>query len=110
MLDTYCIDCHNSTLKSGGLELEGLDLNSASNDAKTWEKVLRKLRGRLMPPPGNQQPQQKDVDSFVAWLENNIDSHAIGPKAGPKAGYVPVQRLNRTEYAASVRPPGCRRE
>ena len=52
-----------------------------------------------MPPPGNPQPPQKDVDSFVAWMENTLDSHA----KGPKAGYVPIQRLNRTEYAASVK-------
>ena len=52
-----------------------------------------------MPPPGSPQPPQKDVDSFVAWMENTLDSHA----KGPKAGYVPIQRLNRTEYAASVK-------
>jgi hypothetical protein len=45
------------------------------------------------------QPPQKDIDSFVAWMENAIDSHT----EGPTAGYVPLQRLNRTEYAASVK-------
>jgi mono/diheme cytochrome c family protein len=99
MLTTYCIECHNPTVKSGGLSLEGLDLQNAANNADIWEKAVRKLRGRLMPPPGNAQPQQKDIDSFVAWMENTLDSHA----KGPKAGYVPIQRLNRTEYAASVK-------
>src|SRR5205823_7587871 len=60
---------------------------------------LRKLRGHLMPPPGSRQPAQKDVDSFVSWMETSLDSHP----AGPRAGYVPIQRLNRTEYAASVK-------
>ncbi len=45
---------------------------------------------------------QKDVDSFVGWMENTLDSHAPTPR-GPTAGYVPIQRLNRTEYAASVK-------
>jgi mono/diheme cytochrome c family protein len=99
LLSTYCNECHNSTVKSGGLVLEGLDLQKAPEDAQVWEKAVRKLRGRLMPPPGNAQPQQKDIDSFVAWMESTLDAH---PK-GPKAGYVPVQRLNRTEYAASVK-------
>ncbi len=107
MLNTYCVDCHNTTLKTGGLALDALDLNAAgrmsSDEAKTWEKALRKLRGRLMPPPGNPQPPQKDIDSFTAWMENALDTHAKGPKAGPTAGYVPIQRLNRTEYAASVK-------
>ena len=71
---------------------------------KIWEKALRKLRGHLMPPPGSPQPPQKDVDSFVAWMENTLDSAAGDAHAkGPKAGYVPIQRLNRTEYAASVK-------
>ncbi len=52
-----------------------------------------------MPPPGAPQPPQKDVDSFVAWMENTLDTHA----KGPKAGHVPIQRLNSTEYAAAVK-------
>ena len=99
LLSTYCFTCHNTRAKIGGLALEGLDLQAAADDARTWEKALRKLRGHLMPPPGNPQPPQKDVDSFVAWMENTLDSHP----QGPKAGYVPIQRLNRTEYAASVK-------
>ncbi len=99
MLATYCFACHNARAKIGGLALDGLSLQSAANDARTWEKALRKLRGHLMPPPGNPQPPAKDVDSFVAWMENTLDSHS----EGPKAGYVPIQRLNRTEYAASVK-------
>jgi hypothetical protein len=99
MLTTYCFTCHSTKLKTGGLALQSLDLEAAADDAQTWEKVLRKLRGHLMPPPGAPQPHQQDVDSFVAWMESALDSH---PK-GPKAGYVPVQRLNRTEYAATVK-------
>ncbi|HSP69647.1 MAG TPA: c-type cytochrome domain-containing protein, partial [Bryobacteraceae bacterium] len=92
MLNTYCVGCHNTRLKTGGLALDGLDLQAAAEDAQVWEKALRKLRGHLMPPPGSPQPPQKDVDAFTAWMENALDSHA----KGPKAGHVPVQRLNRT--------------
>ena len=99
MLSTYCFTCHSTRAKIGGLALDSLDLEAAADDARIWEKALHKLRGHLMPPPGNPQPPQKDVDSFVAWMENTLDSH---PK-GPKAGYVPIERLNRTEYAASVK-------
>jgi hypothetical protein len=77
---------------------------SAGDDAAVWEKALRKLRGHQMPPPGSPQPAQKDVDSFVAWMENALDSAAADSRAkGPKVGYVPIQRLNRTEYVASVK-------
>ena len=100
MLNTYCVTCHNTRAKMGGLALEGLNLQAAADDAEIWEKALRKLRGHQMPPPGSPQPPQKDVDSFVAWMENTLDTHDA---KGPKAGYVPIQRLNRTEYAASVK-------
>ncbi len=99
MLSTYCYSCHNTRVKSGGLALDALDLRTPEENAQTWEKAVRKLRGRLMPPPGNPQPPQKEIDSFVSWMENTLDLNA----KGPKAGYVPIQRLNRTEYAASVK-------
>src|SRR5499433_1233590 len=107
MLNTYCVTCHNTRLKTGGLALDGEVLDrlnqSAGEDAQVWEKALRKLRGHQMPPPGSPQPSQKDVDSFVVWMENALDSAADSHPKRPKAGYVPVQRLNRTEYAASVK-------
>jgi hypothetical protein len=100
MLNTYCVTCHNARLKTGGLALDG----EAWDNAQVWEKALRKLRGNQMPPPGSPQPPQKDVDSFVAWMETTLDRAAgDGHAKGPKAGYVPIQRLNRTEYAASVK-------
>jgi mono/diheme cytochrome c family protein len=99
MLNTYCATCHNTKLKIGGIAFDAMDFAAAPDDARIWEKALRKLRGHLMPPPGAPQPPQKDIDSFVSWMENTLDSQA----KGPKAGHVPIERLNRTEYAASVK-------
>ena len=99
LVTTYCVTCHNTRLKTGGLALDGLNLQPPADDAQIWEKALRKLRGHQMPPPGSPQPTQKDVDLFAAWMESTLDGQA----KGLKAGYVPIQRLNRTEYAASVK-------
>src|SRR6516164_7015651 len=90
MLTTYCVTCHNTRLKTGGLALDGgvldrLNAQSAADDAQVWEKALRKLRGHQMPPPGSPQPPQKDVDSFVAWMENALDSAADSHPKAPKA-------------------------
>src|SRR6476661_11072874 len=64
MLNTYCVTCHNTRLKTGGLALDGAVLDrlnqSGGDDAQIWEKALRKLRGHQMPPPGSPQPAQKD--------------------------------------------------
>jgi mono/diheme cytochrome c family protein len=96
---TYCTGCHNARAKTGGLALDAMNFDAVANDAVVWEKVVRKLRGRLMPPPGAKQPSQQEVDTLVGWLEGRLDS---APQ-GPKTGHVPIQRLDRTEYAASVK-------
>jgi len=102
MVKAYCVGCHSIRLKTGNLVLEGLSTQQVAANAATWEKVLKKLRGRLMPPPGLPQPPQKDIDAFTSYMENALDAQALQPKF-PKAGYVPIERLNRTEYAASVK-------
>ena len=99
MLNTYCVGCHNARLKTGGVMFDTLDIKHPAADAEIWEKALRKLRGRLMPPPGSPQPPQADIDAFTTWMEGTLDANA-GPVT---AGHVPVERLNRTEYAASVK-------
>jgi mono/diheme cytochrome c family protein len=99
MLSTYCFTCHNDRAKLGGLSLEGLNLQTPAENAQIWEKALRKLRGRLMPPPGNPQPPQKEIDSFATWMESALDANT----KGPRAAFVPIHRMNRTEYAASLK-------
>ncbi len=99
MLATYCHTCHSAQAKMGGLTLQGLDLRAAGADAEIWEKALRKLRGRLMPPPGSPQPPPADLDAFITWMEGTLDRNA----SALRAGHVGIQRLSRTEYAAAVK-------
>src|ERR1700674_4347907 len=60
-IKTYCAGCHNSQLPkpAGGLALDTLNVQAAAEHPEIWEKAIRKLRGRLMPPPGARQPDQK---------------------------------------------------
>jgi hypothetical protein len=98
MLTTYCVTCHNGRAKVGGLALDGLNIQAPAENADIWEKALRKLRGRLMPPPGNPQPQQKiSIRLSPGWRPPRFKRQRT------EGGYVPIQRLNRTEYAASVK-------
>jgi mono/diheme cytochrome c family protein len=101
VINTYCTGCHNSKLAkpAGGLALDTANVQTPSQHPEIWEKAMRKLRGRLMPPPGAKQPEQKEIDSFIGYLETALDTHA----AGPKAGYVGIHRMSRTEYAAAVK-------
>jgi mono/diheme cytochrome c family protein len=98
-IDTYCVGCHNARAKAGGLALDTASLDAIHEHPDVWEASVRKLRGRLMPPPGSRQPEQRDIDTFVAWMEAQLDAAAA---RGPSAGHVPVQRMTRTEYATAV--------
>src|SRR5438093_9625979 len=56
VIDKYCVTCHNERLKTAGLTLDKADIDHAGASPELWEKVLRKLRTREMPPPGRPRP------------------------------------------------------
>jgi hypothetical protein len=100
VLDRYCIDCHNDAEFAGNLSFETVKPQEVAERPEVWEKVVRKLRGDLMPPPGGPRPDATTADAFVASLESFLDAAAAS--RGPQAGRVGLHRLNRTEYATVV--------
>jgi hypothetical protein len=99
LINDHCLKCHNSTDWAGGLAMDTLDLTQPGQDVEEWEKAITRLRGRLMPPAGQKQPAQGAVDSFVSYLEKSVDA----AETDHHVGHVPLQRLNRVEFAASVK-------
>src|SRR5882672_9243472 len=99
-INQYCVGCHNDRAKTGGVSFEGLKPESIGEKAEVFEKAVRKLRGRVMPPPGSKQPDAKAVDSLVAWREDSLD-RAEGKAHVPDQ--VVLHRLNRKEYTNAVR-------
>jgi len=97
---TYCQGCHNNKNKTGSLSLEGVTPITVAQDPEHFEKVVRKLRGRVMPPPGAKQPDQKTVDSLVSYLETALDKIPTQAYISEK---VVLHRLNRKEYQNAVR-------
>jgi hypothetical protein len=95
----YCFGCHNEEVRAGNLFLDQLSAESVPQHPEIFEKVIRKLRGRQMPPPGIDQPSQQEVDALIGWLETTLDQSS----KAHLAGRVGVQRLNRTEYANAVK-------
>jgi hypothetical protein len=99
VIQGYCLGCHNSKARVGGLALDSLSPDRIAQDAKTWEAAIRKLRGGLMPPPGAKRPDGQSVVELISWLEKQIDTAV----AEPPAGRVSLRRLNRREYAYVIR-------
>jgi hypothetical protein len=100
LLQQRCAKCHNSEDWAGGVAFDTMSPHDIPENAETWEKAVRKLRGRLMPPSGQPQPDQKTIDAFLAWMEGELD-HAAA--AQPAVSHVGLHRLNRKEYANAVR-------
>jgi Protein of unknown function (DUF1592)/Protein of unknown function (DUF1588)/Protein of unknown function (DUF1587)/Protein of unknown function (DUF1585)/Protein of unknown function (DUF1595)/Cytochrome C oxidase, cbb3-type, subunit III len=100
VLNRYCVTCHNEKLKTAGLTLDKMDVANVPAGAEVWEKVIRKLRTRAMPPAGAPRPDPATYDALAAYLETSID-RAAAAKLNP--GTPTLHRLNRTEYANSIR-------
>ena len=101
LVNQYCVVCHNETLKTGGLELDSINVDSAHENPEVWEKVLRKLRANAMPPSGIPRPDTAAMRNFVAYLEESLDGPAL---ENPNPGRTPTfRRLNRTEYQNAIR-------
>jgi Protein of unknown function (DUF1592)/Protein of unknown function (DUF1588)/Protein of unknown function (DUF1585)/Protein of unknown function (DUF1595)/Protein of unknown function (DUF1587) len=100
MVTGYCQKCHNAEDWAGGIAFDTMTPADIGENAETWEKAVRKLQGRLMPPPGNKQPPADTIHSFIHWMEGNLDTAAV--KAPPEPGRVALHRLNRKEYANAI--------
>jgi mono/diheme cytochrome c family protein len=100
LLDRYCVSCHNDRLKTQNLSLEGLDLAKVADHAEVWEKVIRKMRAGVMPPPDMPRPPLAEYDALRDWLEAAVDG---ATKGRTPPGSVVLHRLNRTEYANAIR-------
>src|SRR5579883_1810133 len=76
VIKQYCVGCHNDKAKTGGVTFEGITAESINQHPDLFEKAVRKLRGRVMPPPGAKQPEGATVDSLVGYLETTLDHAA----------------------------------
>src|SRR5437764_3354999 len=98
----YCAGCHNDRMKAAGVSFDVLTAEQVGQRAEVFEKAVRKLHGRVMPPPGARQPDAAAIDALVSWLEDTLDrAGAAGPSHLPDQ--VVLHRLNRKEYANAVR-------
>ncbi len=96
----YCTDCHNPDDKAGNLNLETFNLDSVTAPGRvaTAEKMIRKLRAQIMPPPSAARPTGDSLVMLAQAMEELIDR-----AARPDPGYRTFPRLNRAEYERAVR-------
>jgi uncharacterized protein DUF1592/uncharacterized protein DUF1588/uncharacterized protein DUF1587/uncharacterized protein DUF1585/uncharacterized protein DUF1595 len=100
LVGQYCATCHSEKMRAGGLSFANFDASQVVENAEVAEKMIRKLRAGMMPPPQARRPDAATVNAFYETLENKIDAAAA---LKPNPGWRPFQRLNRAEYQRSVR-------
>src|SRR5688500_16758423 len=98
VIDKYCVGCHNTRLKTGGLALDELDLSRLADHADVAEKVALKLRAGMMPPLRSPRPDKPTLDGLITWMENELDRRAVANLTAPG-----IHRLNRAEYQNVIR-------
>jgi len=99
LIDQYCVTCHNSRAKTGGIALDAVDLATVGPHAEVLEKAVRRVRAGLMPPLGARRPDAATLTSLASGLEASLDRAAAVPNLVAPG----LHRLNRTEYANAVR-------
>jgi mono/diheme cytochrome c family protein len=99
VLTKYCSGCHNSKLKTAGVALDAAA--RVDEHPELWEKVVRKLLTRSMPPAGLPRPSETAYNSLLSSIETTLDSASA---AQPDPGRTDTfRRLNRTEYQNAIR-------
>lgn len=98
----YCFDCHSGADAEGGVALDKYrSAQAVAENRAVWRKVLGMIRGRKMPPEDSDLPPEKDREAVVAWLDAALA--AADRAAPPDPGRVTIRRLNRAEYANTIR-------
>ncbi|MBM62371.1 MAG: hypothetical protein CL484_05425 [Acidobacteria bacterium] len=101
LINQYCLSCHNSRVLMAGLALDTVSAGPIGDYTEVWEKVVRKLRARQMPPSNVRRPDETTYIAAVRSLEAALDRQAA---AVPNPGRTDTfRRLNRTEYHNAIR-------
>ncbi len=97
----FCSDCHNDQDRSGGFSFDNHLKTGLGSDTSVWEKAIRRLRARQMPPDDSPRPADHEYESALQQLESELDSrYAQYPKPGRTDT---LRRLTRTEYRNAIR-------
>src|SRR5687767_3684097 len=99
VVQRYCVVCHNDPMMTGNISFQSFDVERAADNARTAERMIRKLRAGMMPPPGQPRPGGDTLVMLVETLEARVDAAA---RAKPNLGERRFTRLTREEYSRVI--------
>ncbi len=102
LLKTYCQGCHQGKSPSGGFNVtRHASMESLLKDPRAWTRMMNRVRDGEMPPPNVPAPDMDQREKFVEWVQATLRTAACADGISP--GRAPLRRLNRNEYAATIR-------
>ena len=100
-LRAHCNKCHGEQEPEGGLSLNHYrESAKVQTDYEIWEKVVRMLVERQMPPKDEPRPAESQLRAAVAAIEAELAKFDCGSEKHP--GRVTIRRLNRAEYNNTI--------
>ena len=98
-LDRYCSECHNAAEFAGDFSVTSLDPAAVHENPELWERIVRKLRTRTMPP--QERAAARSRRRTIRSRRGSTPRSTAGRRRTP--GAPALRRLNRAEYANAIR-------
>ena len=101
-LEKHCINCHDADTARAGFRMDTLSADfTAGNNAGLWKEVMDQINSGEMPPKKKARPEAKEAFAVASWVAAQLEETT--KRAQGAGGRVPLRRLNRVEYANTVR-------
>ena len=101
-LSNYCHACHQGESAEARFRVDSLDtIESFRTSSERWTRLAARVSNNEMPPRGAPVPNLDERESFLDWVESTWRSQACAADVPPPPSL--IRRLNRHEYAATVR-------
>ena len=98
----YCVECHTGEKPKGDFHATKLSLDFVDNaNRASWLSVMKQLKAGTMPPDGKPRPNEHETKALIDWIGDRVAT-AEKERRGAQ-GRVVLRRLNRAEYANTVR-------
>ncbi len=101
-IESHCIDCHDSSSARAGFRIDLLsDDFTSGNQAGLWKEVMDNINSGEMPPKKKKRPDAAEAFEVASWVAGKLKQTELAAQGA--GGRVPIRRMNRVEYANTVR-------
>lgn len=101
LLAKHCQSCHRGDKPKGDFSIDKLSLDFADKGNRLrWLSVLKQIQKGSMPPKEKPQPKAQEISGLQDWISKQAAAESTRSAA---QGRVVLRRLNRAEYANTVR-------